>query len=29
MCFYCEHRDEINRYIAENNEGEDIPFNEL
>ncbi|MGI8858176.1 MAG: DUF433 domain-containing protein [Thermomicrobiales bacterium] len=29
MHFYREHRDEINRYIAENNEGEDIPFDEL
>ncbi len=29
MRFYREHRDEINRYIAENNEGEDIPYDEL
>ncbi len=27
--FYREHRDEINRYIAENNEGEDIPYDKL
>lgn len=27
--FYREHRDEINVYIAENNEGEDIPYDEL
>lgn len=27
--FYREHRDEINIYIAENNEGEDIPYDEL
>jgi uncharacterized protein (DUF433 family) len=29
MRFYSDHRDEINRYIAENNEGEDIPYDEL
>ncbi len=29
MRFYGEHRDEINRHIAENNEGEDIPYDEL
>lgn len=29
MRFYREHRSEINRYIAENNEGEDIPYDEL
>lgn len=29
MRFYRKHRDEINRYIAENNEGEDIPYDEL
>ncbi len=29
MRFYRAHRDEINRYIAENNEGEDIPYDEL
>ncbi len=29
MRFYREHRDEINRYIAENNEDEDIPYDEL
>ncbi len=27
--YYHAHRDEINRYIAENNEGEDIPYDEL
>lgn len=27
--FYREHRDEINVYIAENNEGEYIPYDEL
>lgn len=29
MRFYGERRDEINRHIAENNEGEDIPHDEL
>ena len=29
MHFYREHREEINRYITENNEGEDIPYDEL
>jgi uncharacterized protein (DUF433 family) len=27
--YYQGHRDEINRYIAENNEGEDIPYERL
>ena len=27
--YYREHREEINRHIAENNEGEDIPYDEL
>lgn len=27
--YYREHRDEINRHIAENNEGENIPYDEL
>lgn len=27
--FYRDHREEINTYIAENNEGEDIPYDEL
>lgn len=27
--FYREHRDEINKHIAENTEGEDIPYDEL
>lgn len=27
--FYREYRPEINIFIAENNEGEDIPYNEL
>jgi uncharacterized protein (DUF433 family) len=27
--YYREHREEINRHIAEDNEGEDIPYNEL
>lgn len=29
MRYYVEHREEINRHIAENNEGEDIPYDEL
>ncbi len=29
MRYYAEHCDEINRHIAENNEGEDIPYDEL
>jgi uncharacterized protein (DUF433 family) len=29
MRFYREHRDEISPYIADNNEGEDIPYDEL
>ncbi len=27
--YYREHRDEINQHIAENTEGEDIPYDEL
>lgn len=27
--YYQSHRDEINTYIAENNEGEDIPYERL
>jgi uncharacterized protein (DUF433 family) len=27
--YYREHREEINQHIAENNEGEDIPYDEL
>ena len=27
--YYCEHHDEINQHIAENTEGEDIPYDEL
>lgn len=29
MRYYADHREEINRHIAENNEGEDIPYDEL
>jgi len=27
--YYREHREEINRHIAENNEGEDVPYDDL
>ncbi|MCA1722864.1 MAG: DUF433 domain-containing protein [Thermomicrobia bacterium] len=29
MRYYAEHREEIDQHIAENNEGEDIPYDEL
>jgi uncharacterized protein (DUF433 family) len=29
LAYYRDHRDEINRHIGENNEGEDIPYERL